>query len=258
MMNLSGLRRYITKEACIAFIIGIAVIGTLFFTPEAQGSDESNREGVDSQCEADSPLCDVLTSEGSAVRSIAAIVEPKIKTPAWLVEKKKQEERANRQVVTYTVRSHGSVRTDIDSFAGLAAETFDDERGWSRLGVRFERVQEGGQFNLILSEAAKVTDFSADGCDTTYSCRVGDSVIINEDRWLGATDPWNAAGGALRDYQHMVVNHETGHWLGHSHYYCSGAGNPAPVMQQQSMDLQGCTFNPWPVDFELTSSQLGI
>lgn len=258
MISLSGIKKYMPKESCIALIVGIVVVGTLFFTPNAQGSDEPSNENETPQCEAESPLCDILTSEDSAVRSIASIVKPEIKAPSWLVEKKKQEERQSQRVVSYTVRAHGSVKTDINSFARLAAETFAHERGWSKLGVRFERVEEGGQFTLILSESAKMTDFSADGCDTQYSCRVGSNVIINEDRWLGATDPWNAAGGSLREYQHMVVNHETGHWLGHGHYHCSGAGDPAPVMQQQSMDLQGCTFNAWPVDFELTSSQLGI
>ena len=55
----------------------------------------------------------------------------------------------------------------------------------------------------------------------------------------------------MRDYRHMVVNHEMGHWLGSGHQYCGGIGQPAPVMQQQSIDLQGCAFNPWPLDWEL-------
>lgn len=76
-------------------------------------------------------------------------------------------------------------------------------------------------------------------------------MIINEDRWLGATPAWNDAGGSLRDYRHMVINHETGHWLGFSHSYCGGPGQLAPVMQQQSISLQGCKFNPWPLTSEI-------
>jgi hypothetical protein len=102
-----------------------------------------------------------------------------------------------------------------------------------------------------------MTSFSS-GCGTEYSCRAGRYVIINQDRWLGATPSWNNAGGSLRDYRHMVINHETGHWLGHDHANCAGAGQPAQVMQQQSIDLQGCSFNPWPTASELWSSQLGI
>ena len=47
----------------------------------------------------------------------------------------------------------------------------------------------------------------------------------------------------------MVVNHETGHWLGHGHLGCPGPG-PAPVMMQQSKGRGACSFNPWPLPFE--------
>ena len=60
---------------------------------------------------------------------------------------------------------------------------------------------------------------------------------------------WNAARRSLRDYRHLVVNHETGHWLGHGHRGCAGSG-PAPVMMQQSTGTGGCTFNPWPLPSE--------
>jgi hypothetical protein len=82
-------------------------------------------------------------------------------------------------------------------------------------------------------------------CDVVWSCRNGSNVVINEDRWLGASPAWNEAGGGLRDYRHMVVNHETGHWLGFGHATCSSPGAPAAVMQQQSMGLQRCAPNPW-------------
>jgi hypothetical protein len=48
----------------------------------------------------------------------------------------------------------------------------------------------------------------------------------------------------------MVVDHETGHWLGHPHLSCGGRGRLAPVMMQQSKGLDGCRHNPWPLASE--------
>jgi len=168
-----------------------------------------------------------------------------------------QSQPSTSRVVTYDVTTKGAIRANVAEFKAQANATLNDSRGWARLGVRFQEVASGGMFTLVLSEASQLPSFSP-GCGTEYSCRAGRYVIINQDRWLGATPSWNNAGGSLRDYRHMVVNHETGHWLGHDHAQCPGAGQPALVMQQQSISLQGCSFNPWPTASELWSTQLGI
>lgn len=218
----------------------------------------SNATAILPQAGVDNIRKNVQQSEklSSAVSRLSKIVSE----PKWYQERLEQEGGASgaEMVVNYTVSIHGNIRSSIEEFASLADETLNDSRGWARLGVKFVRVESGGRFNLILSEASRVPDFSADGCDTTWSCRVGDNVIINDDRWSSASDAWSSARGGMRDYRHMVINHEVGHWLGHDHYYCAGAGQSAPVMQQQSIDLQGCKFNPWPQDKELSSTQLGI
>ena len=155
------------------------------------------------------------------------------------------------KTVTYDVTTRGVITADTDEFARLAHETLADPRGWVRMGITFERVATNGDFTLVLSAADMMTSFSALGCDAAWSCNVGKNVIINQDRWLGATTPWNAAGGSLRDYRHMVINHEVGHNLGREHESCAKQGNLAAVMQQQSFDLQGCKFNPWPLPSEV-------
>lgn len=161
------------------------------------------------------------------------------------------------RTVTYVVETRGAISASVAEFKAQANQTLNSAQGWARLGVKFQQVTTGGDFTLVLSEASQVPSFSS-GCDSTYSCNVGRYVIINQDRWLGATPSWNAASGSLRDYRHMVVNHETGHWLGHGHSMCGGAGQAAAVMQQQSINLQGCTFNPWPLASEIHSPRLGI
>lgn len=164
--------------------------------------------------------------------------------------------RGVRKVVTYSVKTRGSVSASLSTFKRQAQETYDDPRGWRAMGVRFKLVSSGGDFTLWLSEASKVPSFSS-ACSTTYSCRVGRNVIINQTRWRKATPTWNAKSDSLRDYRHMVVNHETGHWFGRGHASCGGKGQLAPVMQQQSKGLAGCTINPWPKKSELHAPRFG-
>ena len=199
---------------------------------------------------------------------VSAFKMPSVAEPQWLKDQNAAERAAaaavlaqkktsTGRVVTYDVMTRGAITANYAEFKAQANATLNDGRGWSRLGVTFQEVASGGTFTLVLSEASQMTSFST-GCGVDYSCRVGRYVIINQDRWLGATPSWNSAGGSLREYRHMVVNHETGHWLGHGHASCSGSGQPAQVMQQQSIDLQGCAFNAWPTASELWSTQLGI
>jgi hypothetical protein len=152
-------------------------------------------------------------------------------------------------VITYSVQGRGNV-SSLDDFAADAAAVYADPRGWSLGGsIRFDRVATGGDFTLWLAADRLMSTFGG-ACDLVWSCRNGRNVVINEERWLGATDSWHDAGGPLGTYHQMVLNHETGHWLGFGHARCPGPGQPAPVMQQQSMTLAGCAPNPWPLPSE--------
>lgn len=154
--------------------------------------------------------------------------------------------------VTYSVRTRGEITTDVTQFRNQVARTLSDRRGWAATNVVFDRVPRGGDFTLWLASPAATSGFSS-GCDATYSCRVGGDVIINDARWRDGTPAWNRSGGSLRDYRHMVINHEVGHFLGLGHRRCPQPGTKAPIMMQQSIDLGGCRFNPWPLPAELES-----
>ncbi|MDT0184548.1 DUF3152 domain-containing protein [Microbacterium sp. ARD31] len=154
-----------------------------------------------------------------------------------------------RRRVTYSVATRGRITTSLAQFRRQAQQTYADPRGWRYGGVEFRRVRRGGDFTLVLAAAGTVPSFSS-ACSATWSCRVGRFVVINQDRWKHASPAWNAAGRSLRDYRHLVVNHETGHWLGRGHASCPAGGGPAPVMMQQSKGTGGCRFNPWPLGWE--------
>ncbi len=155
-----------------------------------------------------------------------------------------------RRTVTYRVETRGKITASLATFKRQVAATYADPRGWRSAGVVFKRVAKGGTFSVVLAQASHVPRFSS-VCSAEWSCRVGRYVIINQTRWQQASPAWRAAKRPVREYRHMVVNHETGHWLGHGHRGCPGPGKLAPVMMQQSKGRDGCRFNPWPLRSEL-------
>lgn len=160
----------------------------------------------------------------------------------------------------YCVNSKGVDAAHLSTFRSKLQGTLNDKRGWSLDGlVEFKEATSGCNFTAWLSAAELMPTFGG-VCDAEWSCRSGPNVVINFTRWQNASPAWNAAGGALDEYRNMVINHETGHWLSFGHSHCSGAGQPAPVMQQQSINLEGCAFNAWPTSGELSMlrRQLGL
>lgn len=123
-----------------------------------------------------------------------------------------------------------------------------------RAGAIFEPSTDGNyDFNIVLAQASTLPTFSS-VCSEQYSCRVGNNVIINDDRWNSGMDVWMSGGGDLARYRTMVINHEVGHRLGHidNEMTCArGAGQAAPLMQEQSIFLDGCAINEYPLDSEL-------
>lgn len=155
-----------------------------------------------------------------------------------------------RETVQYEIAFVGRT-TEKKEFAEQVQRTLDDPRGWRADGIAFERVDSGGELEIVLSQASRIPGYSP-ACSSSYSCRVGRFVLLNQDNWTDATKAWRKGDASVRDYRHMLVNHEVGHWLGREHVTCDGGSDQlAPVMQQQSKTLAGCAANPWPLRAEL-------
>ena len=151
--------------------------------------------------------------------------------------------------VSFDVSSRGILKGDVNEFANIVESTLTDSRGWIRAGVKFSKVSSGGRLHVVLASGAEIDKY--DGCSAELSCTVYPYVLINDARWLGATDSYNSVGLSLMSYRQMVINHEVGHFLGHDHISTCGEGGVAPVMLQQSTGLRGCVGNSWPLDSEL-------
>ena len=241
----------LTAKSSAVILSGFVIAASVVFAAWRVSAAE------DVKCDANNFYC-VTQASDELGQQLASFKAPEVSGPAIAGFTPHVSNPVTR-TVTYDISTRGNITIDFNDFKTKAQETYDDSRGWQRLGVRFQAVTSGGDFTLVLSEASQVPSFGYP-CDSMYSCNIGRYVIINQDRWQGATPSWNNAGGDLRNYRHMVVNHETGHWLGHGHLNnaCSDSAQPAPVMMQQSINLMGCKFNPWPLDGEVWSSRLGI
>ena len=151
--------------------------------------------------------------------------------------------------VTYAVGTLGDV-AGLATFRRTAAAVLNDEDGWAADGqVAFVEVdaRRRPDFRLWLAAPDRVAAANS-ACDADYSCRVGRDVYINARRWRIGTDTYRHRSRA--QYRRYVINHEVGHWLGLDHADCAGVGQPAPVMLQQSKDLQGCDARATPAAAE--------
>ncbi|GAA3448520.1 DUF3152 domain-containing protein [Dactylosporangium matsuzakiense] len=111
---------------------------------------------------------------------------------------------------------------------------------------KFQRVS-GADYSVTLKLATPGTVdklCKAVGVTTQgiYSCRYGKTILLNLRRWLKGIDGFPAG----IDFHAMTVLHEMGHFLGFDHMKCPGSGQVAPVMQTQTIALNGCTPNAFP------------
>jgi len=148
------------------------------------------------------------------------------------------------------LESENGVPVTIGDLTTVVNSTLDDPKSWIAGGIQFQQVGSGdsAQFTVWLASPSTAysmcinggIDIRVGGVPYT-SCRVGNNVVLNSSRYLNAV-----SGYALDPYRQYMVNHEVGHRLGHGHELCPGAGQKAPVMQQQTLGLKGCVAYSWP------------
>ncbi|MFG2050021.1 DUF3152 domain-containing protein [Micromonospora sp. NPDC048935] len=134
----------------------------------------------------------------------------------------------------------------VDDIATAISTTLNDPRGWTAGGAwRLRRVGAGDptDFTIYLATPGTRDTLCQDVPDAYTSCRNGGRVVLNVARWVKGVPGY---GATLTTYREYMVNHEVGHKLGFGHERCPGQGRPAPVMQQQTLGLHGCTANAWP------------
>lgn len=152
------------------------------------------------------------------------------------------------RMIGAAVLTERELLVDRDAFAEFVFDTLNDDRGWGGDGsVAFVPAGEDADLTIRLATPATVDELCAPLNTNGYtSCRVGDELVLNVDRWAGATEEFVEVGGTLDEYRAYLLNHEAGHYLGHGHVEVCAEDGRAPVMLQQTLDLRGCEPNGWP------------
>jgi hypothetical protein len=158
----------------------------------------------------------------------------------------------------YTVDiENGVAGIDAAAFGRLVDKTLDDPRSWTgqHSGVALQRVDASytGAVDFHVTLVSSMTVRALCGFEqrietSCWSADHGDRVVLNVARWVRGDVAYIAD---LDAYHVYMINHESGHALGHMHSHVCLAGGLAPVMMQQTIGLKSvsgkiCQANPWP------------
>ncbi|HEX2072992.1 MAG TPA: DUF3152 domain-containing protein [Geodermatophilus sp.] len=151
----------------------------------------------------------------------------------------------------FVVEVEDGINVDGAAFAAAVEATLGDPRSWGGGGrMSFQRVgvdqAATGEYDFrvsLVSPGSMERYCPGVGTGGYTSCRYGERAVINLARWETAVPHYD---GDVATYRQYVVNHEVGHALGNGHQPCPGPGQLAPVMQQQTLRLDGCLKNAWP------------
>jgi hypothetical protein len=159
------------------------------------------------------------------------------------------------RTVAYGIDIEEGLPVSAADFASVVHTVLIDQRGWqAKDDVRFVPVSPaeragGAHVDILVTLASpSLTAKLCAPLNTSVqqvSCWNGSRAVLNLTRWMRGASTYGDDLAAYRDY---LVSHEVGHGLGHAHVHCPGEGRPAPVMVQQTKDLEGCTAWPWPTD----------
>ena len=153
----------------------------------------------------------------------------------------------------YTIEvENGVAGVDLTAFAARVDAVLDDPKSWTaQAGVALRRVDSGPvDFHLALTSAMTVRQLCGYQLHIETSCWAPDAsrVVLNVARWVRGDA---AYVGDVDAYHIYMINHETGHALGHSHAHGCLPNGMAAVMMQQTITLKAangkvCSANPWP------------
>jgi hypothetical protein len=255
-------RRFVRRHGWRAYAIPLLTIATVLTLIDLAGTMTDGRAGQPAAVEAPTPTAAGTPTaasapaegEGAPTRTAAqsavpALVEQGAGTVS--VVDGTSPVYGTGPLERFVVEVEDGIGVDGAEFAGAVETTLGDPRSWGHGGqLSFQRVGAAEatagdyDFRVTLVSPGNMEIYCPGvGTGGYTSCRYGERAVINLARWETAVPDY---AGDLATYRLYVVNHEVGHALGHGHEQCAGAGQLAPVMEQQTLGLQGCVKNAWP------------
>jgi hypothetical protein len=259
-------RRFLYRYGWRAYAVPLLTVATLVTLGDlaANGGDRSTTTTAATTAATTVPTeAPVAADEGDSADGLAGVDDAPSQTPAP-AGTYVQKGAGTVSVVDVASRVYGTgplrrfaveiedgIGIDGALFARAVRSTLADPRSWGSAGqLSFQQVDAAAvaagryEFKVALVSPGNMDRYCPGLRTNGYtSCRVGERAVINLARWETAVPHYD---GDLATYRHYVVNHEVGHALGHGHEACPAAGAVAPVMQQQTLGLDGCVRNAWP------------
>ncbi|MFJ9428777.1 DUF3152 domain-containing protein [Streptomyces sp. NPDC101490] len=267
-----GLGRTLTgvAAAAVATVLAVVVAGQVTDRETTEAAPRAAGE-PDGRASADGPAS--RSDERTAPTTPAPVVTPppptyeQLMTRQYPIDPKLKGSGAFKavpglqkapgpgQLIRYRIDVEEGLGLDPELFASAVQKTLNDPRSWAGRGaMSFERISSGEPRFVITLASPGTTGFwcAKSDLDTTIdnvSCDSASTerVMINAFRWAQGSATFGPK--AMYAYRQMLINHEVGHRLGHTHKDCATPGALAPVMQQQtkSLNIGGikCRPNPW-------------
>ena len=144
-------------------------------------------------------------------------------------------------MVRYRILVEKGLEDLTDGFVARVEDILGEDSGWRRNGLHFTRVVDDYDITILLAVPASIDRLCRPlQTEGWLSCAFARRAMINATRWQNGALTW---GRDIEGYHHYLINHEVGHLLGLRHADCPEIGSPAPIMQQQTIFLNGCVAN---------------
>jgi hypothetical protein len=151
---------------------------------------------------------------------------------------------------SYTVEFSNSLSLKKNKIINKIQDVLTNKKGWSKLGYNFNfmDVNTNPHFCIKIvpeSTIVRICKFKGLSCADSNT----NTIYININLWRKGSSKSKLN---LEDYRTYLINHEVGHILGKQHIDKNTLKprTKAPVMIQQTLGINDCIPNCWPLNWE--------